>query len=283
MKTTSTSADPADLFVPVPEGSRVLRVGSAGGEFEAVFRGLKGCTVVAIDGSRVAIPGALDGLDLFDVAVITGDLEHLEVPSAAVRLMEKALAPGGFIVISAHDLVSASAGLNLVRGGDLSGTHIDFYDRSEGQVIQFVAVGDLPALAGIAVRASPEVAPIELDPVAPEPSAENRRLADENEALWGHHARLTAELKSLEDVVIPRNAFLDTENAALHAALSHQTAQSGVEADFLHAQVSVLKEEGLKAENEIFRLSGVNESLRADLQRRFRTRLLTFARRMRRS
>ena len=261
----------------------MLRVGSAGGEFEAVFRGLKGCTVVAIDGSRVAIPGALDGLDLFDVAVITGDLEHLEVTSAAVRLLEKALAPGGFIVISAHDLVSASAGLNLVRGGDLSSTHIDFYDRSEGKVVQFVAVGDLAALAGIAVRASPEVASIELDPVAPEPSVENRRLADENEALWAHHARLTAELKNLEDVVIPRNAFLDTENAGLHAALSQQTAQSGVEADFLRAHISGLKEEGLKVENEIFRLSAVNESLRADLQRRFRTRVLTFARRMRRS
>lgn len=261
----------------------MLRVGPAGGEFEAAFRGLKECTVVAIDGSRMAIPGALDDLDLFDVAVIAGDLEHLKVPAAAVRLVEKALAPGGFIVISSHDLVSASAGLNLFRGDDSSSTHIDFYDRSEGRVVQLVAVGDLRALEGIAVRVATEVAPIELDFVAPVPSADYRRLADENEALWGHHARLTAELKTLEDSVIPRNAFLGTENTELHAALSHQTAQFSVEADSLHAQISVLKEDGLKAENEVFRLSAVNESLRAEMERRFCPRLVALARRLGRS
>ena len=136
----------------VPNGSRVLDVGCAGGYLARVLRDEKGCSVDGVDldpdaASRArAVCGTVSVGSLDDEAfvaslsgtydrIICGDvLEHLRDPVHVAGHLKQMLAPGGRLIISIPNVANWRIRLDLLRGkfnyadsGLMDRTHLRFY------------------------------------------------------------------------------------------------------------------------------------------------------------
>jgi 2-polyprenyl-3-methyl-5-hydroxy-6-metoxy-1,4-benzoquinol methylase len=135
----------------IPEGSRVLEVGTAAGHVTRALKH-KGCQVTGIevdpDLARLAAPacrrvivGNVEDLDLdaelseeFDVVLCGDVLEHLRDPGFVLQKLKRRLAPTGHLVVSMPNVAHASVRLNLLAGtfayveeGLLDATHLRFF------------------------------------------------------------------------------------------------------------------------------------------------------------
>jgi 2-polyprenyl-3-methyl-5-hydroxy-6-metoxy-1,4-benzoquinol methylase len=148
----------------IPDGSRVLEVGTAAGHMtQALVR--KGCLVVGLeideaqaslaapfcsrmivdDLERVDLDTALP--DTFDVVLCGDVLEHLRDPAAALAKLKRRLAPEGAVVASIPNVAHGSVRLSLLQGrfpysqfGLLDTTHLKLF-TVESIVELFNSVG----------------------------------------------------------------------------------------------------------------------------------------------
>ncbi len=166
----------SNMYSYIPEGSRVLDVGCATGNFGAALRELKGCTVVGVDIDAADIaeaatkltqaymlditqPGAAATLGTFDIVIFGDVIEHLPDAPAALLAVHELLAEGGAIVYSIPNMAHVSVRLDLLAGrfaytelGLLDKTHLHFYDRAAVHDVfasaGFVIDSELPVLTG---------------------------------------------------------------------------------------------------------------------------------------
>jgi 2-polyprenyl-3-methyl-5-hydroxy-6-metoxy-1,4-benzoquinol methylase len=136
----------------IPNGSRVLEVGCAGGHVTKALRG-RGCRVTAVErdaGFAKAARGYADAMieadvetpaffealrdETFDVVLLGDVLEHLVRPVDLLRGLKEHLRPSGWIVTSIPNIAHASVRLALLLGefkyreyGLLDGTHVRFF------------------------------------------------------------------------------------------------------------------------------------------------------------
>lgn len=135
----------------VPDGTRVLEIGTAAGH---VTRALtqKRCAVVGVEveehQATLAAPfcqrmvvGNIERLDLdqlvpelFDVVLCGDVLEHLQDPAAVLQKLRRRLAPNGYLVVSLPNIAHGSVRLSLLEGrfaytpwGLLDTTHLRFF------------------------------------------------------------------------------------------------------------------------------------------------------------
>lgn len=144
----------SNLYRYIPEGSRVLDVGCATGNFGEALENLKQCTVVGIDinaadiaeaAKKISEASVLDlttddanHLGKFDVIVFADVLEHMPEPRKATRAVRSLLNDGGIVIYSIPNMGHLSVRLDLLEGrfpytelGLLDRTHLRFYDRLE--------------------------------------------------------------------------------------------------------------------------------------------------------
>jgi 2-polyprenyl-3-methyl-5-hydroxy-6-metoxy-1,4-benzoquinol methylase len=135
----------------IPDGSRVLEIGTAAGHVTRALAG-KGCSVVGLEidseQARLASPfcrrmivGNIEHLDMdrevaeqFDIVLCGDVLEHLQDPAAALEKLKRLLGPGGYLVVSLPNIAHGSVRLSLVEGrftysryGLLDATHLRFF------------------------------------------------------------------------------------------------------------------------------------------------------------
>jgi 2-polyprenyl-3-methyl-5-hydroxy-6-metoxy-1,4-benzoquinol methylase len=135
----------------IPDGSRVLEVGTAAGHVTRALK-RKGCEVTGIELdevlARMAAPacrriivGDIETLDLdaelaetFDVILCGDVLEHLKNPDAALQKLKRRLVPAGQLVVSIPNVAHGSIRLSLLEGrfsylpeGLLDATHLRFF------------------------------------------------------------------------------------------------------------------------------------------------------------
>jgi 2-polyprenyl-3-methyl-5-hydroxy-6-metoxy-1,4-benzoquinol methylase len=226
----------------IPDGCRVLEVGSAGGHVTKALRG-RGCHVTAVErdpGLAKAARGYADAMieadvetpaffeavrDVtFDVILLGDVLEHLVRPADLLRRLKDHLRPSGWIVTSIPNIAHASVRLALLLGefryrewGLLDETHVRFFTAD--------SVAELFDTTGYEVRDVVRVrqgffeTEIKIDPAAV-PVAVLRQLTRDVDAdtyQWVLRA-------------IPR-----TEAVNNRAALRGQTHASAVRRDVIHA------------------------------------------------
>lgn len=136
----------------IPDGSRVLEVGCAGGHVTRALRG-RGCHVTAVErdaGLAEAARAYADAMiaadveaptffktlggQVFDVILLGDVLEHLVRPGDLLRGLKAHLHPSGWIVTSIPNVAHASVRLALLLGefryrdcGLLDATHLRFF------------------------------------------------------------------------------------------------------------------------------------------------------------
>jgi 2-polyprenyl-3-methyl-5-hydroxy-6-metoxy-1,4-benzoquinol methylase len=185
----------SNMFGFIPDGSRVLDVGCATGNFGQALEQHKGCTVVGVDINDADIeiarsriteahvldisdPAAVETIGTFDVVVFGDVIEHLVDPRAVLRSVQALLKEGGRVVYSIPHMGHVSVRLDMLDGrfpyteiGLLDRTHLHFYDRVEVQRVfadaGFAIVAENPTtavypdrwiagrLAGIGLTAGP--------------------------------------------------------------------------------------------------------------------------------
>ncbi len=137
----------------VGSSQHVLEIGCSRGHMTRALRD-QGCRVIGLEGDREAAACNTDAeevvvVDLdqedflpmlrgakFDVALLGDVLEHLRDPLVTLRRARDALAPGGFMVISAPNVAHVDVRLALLEGrfdyrdvGLLDRTHLHFFTR----------------------------------------------------------------------------------------------------------------------------------------------------------
>ncbi|MSP25897.1 MAG: methyltransferase domain-containing protein [Myxococcales bacterium] len=149
------SATQKQAIAWVPEGSRVLELGCAGGYIGEILMRQRGCSVDALEIDAASaelartrgltvwqgslddmafVNGALEGRS-YDAIVATDVLEHLREPELVLAAMHRWLAPGGVAIVAVPNIAAWSMRVQLgVRGnfdyedtGQLDRTHLRFY------------------------------------------------------------------------------------------------------------------------------------------------------------
>lgn len=136
----------------IPDGSRVLEIGCAGGHVTRALRD-RGCHVTAVErdaglaeaarahadamiAADVEAPAFFETLadEVFDVILLGDVLEHLVRPGNLLRGLKERLRPSGWIVASMPNVAHASVRLALLHGefryrdyGLLDATHLRFF------------------------------------------------------------------------------------------------------------------------------------------------------------
>jgi len=136
----------------IPDGSRVLEVGCAGGHVTKALRG-RGCHVTAVERDAGLAQAAREYADAmiqadvetsaffeavrdltFDVVLLGDVLEHLVRPADLLRALKDHLQPSGWLVTSIPNVAHASVRLALLLGefrsrgwGLLDETHVRFF------------------------------------------------------------------------------------------------------------------------------------------------------------
>lgn len=170
--------------VLIPPHTRVLDVGCGDGTF-ARHLVTRGCAVVGIEIDKEkaeragewcerVIVSDLDDLDIdlgddrFSVICCLDVLEHLKDPTAVLRRLADALAPGGRIILSIPNVTHTAVRLQLLRGefkytpaGLLDRTHLRFFDRDELE--RMIAGADLRVTDRLYVRRAVDETEIEID------------------------------------------------------------------------------------------------------------------------
>jgi len=172
------------LLRMIPEGARVLDVGCGTGSVARLVRHLRGARVLGLEpnperarlarerGIEVEV-GTFDASVVrrhgaFDVVLLADVLEHLEDPSAMLRELRGALAPGGRVLASIPNVAHWSVRLALLAGrfdyqptGIMDATHLRWFTRASVERLfreSGYAVEEMRASAGMflpAYTASP--------------------------------------------------------------------------------------------------------------------------------
>lgn len=137
----------------IPEGSRVLEIGTASGYLGDFLVKQKKCEVWGVEPVKDLYEDALhfsyrklwnctaeqfvsefSEAELFDVILLGDVLEHIDYPEKVLQALKKYLKPNGFFVISMPNIAHYSIRFNLFFGkwemtdsGILDRTHLRFY------------------------------------------------------------------------------------------------------------------------------------------------------------
>lgn len=140
------------MYDMMPSSVRVLDVGCGTGSVTEIANRGRGNTIVAIepDRQRAEIAqsrgisvhvGLLDEKFLaqnrpFDVVMSSDVLEHVAAPAQLLKLMTRALVPGGILIVSVPNVAHWSVRLNLLRGrfdyepvGIMDATHLRWFTK----------------------------------------------------------------------------------------------------------------------------------------------------------